>query len=640
MITDIYNLIYYINGDIKNLKDKINQRIWILEQLAKDKYNLKYLYENYDELDNMIIIEQITKICNLLKYPKKEINKNFIQELIDIVDYRINETNKGIERLRYHIADKQSIINLFDPETKQLKTNITSVDQYQKIVDFVQKNKNIDLLQKNLILQELIIQDLNALKMRDKLNNKRANIEQLKTTITKKLREGKKKQIETKPVKEKEVLIPELTDKQKRIIINAENIIKLHNNTIKEGFNEEIEEAYSLSIEFNEIYIEALSKNFDKLMLCIKFIYEYLNNFKENKNIDIINKIDYYINEYNIYKQEQKQIDLENKKIEDFEQENSDKFESIRRACKTFEKFIDSLTEQEKNILNSIREYLDKEEYESIDGACYGSRINLSFYNELLLLKNISDFYDNYKSTDKYESKTEIFNNIEETLEQYTDLISNKALISDDSNTKSNVKQDSNNILIYLTLPDKNITCIEDFCNQCKTEISSGTNKIERAINLLSNKDRNQIFTISESVKKKGANTKSLDDKVRRMRISDIRLLFADINAFGNMNINLEKDCYIVITGGPKLGNTDIYEYVNSQAMRDLILDFYNLIKNEIDNIKKQNISEKEKDEKINKFINDLSEKSKKKYTSFIDNSKKIKPENDEKDKEVTPNEK
>ena len=74
--------------------------------------------------------------------------------------------------------------------------------------------------------------------------------------------------------------------------------------------------------------------------------------------------------------------------------------------------------------------------------------------------------------------------------------------------------------------------------------------------------------------------------------------------------------------------------------MRDLILDFYNLIKNEIDNIKKQNISEKEKDEKINKFINDLSEKSKEKYTSFIDNSKKIKPENDEKDKEVTPNEK
>ena len=118
--------------------------------------------------------------------------------------------------------------------------------------------------------------------------------------------------------------------------------------------------------------------------------------------------------------------------------------------------------------------------------------------------------------------------------------------------------------------------------------------------------------------------SKSYNEKVRRIRYNDIRLIYANLNSFGNIGLpNDLNNCYLIITCGAKKGNTNIYDFVNKKSTMDLIFNFFADVKAGIQLIRAKEISFEQQDEEIRNYINNLSKTTTEKFEMTSELSKK-----------------
>lgn len=639
MIKDTRNLINMTKNRLYLFQDKLRKRQNYLNKLIDDKEELLYFLDNYNEtIDINEMNASVANICNILHIRLKPITKTFINEIIIFINGKIKEVSSAAESHIFRISEYKSVLNLFDMETATLKNGIESIETYNAILKVLNEETELDILSKNHILQELNKQNLTVLKKRDELNRRKSRIEAAKKIAKERLKKDIKER-ETPYVKvEQEIL---LTKEQEEILHKCETIINKNKNIIDEGFSAEIIEAYKLGHETNEVLVGVLDSDNENLLLIIREIYGYLKDFSNSKDTTIISNLEMYLNLYNEYQDKINSKKAEQLKIKSLEKKNEELTEKLNSIASSYQKQYERLTEDDLNRIASVNAYLkesinltDEERIKQVNSICSSSNVDYKTYQELTLQKEIVDQFESYQIEEEYEKKKDLLENLQKLLEEYIEFIETTRLI----NISDNEKYNEENILLYLTNQD-NITCIEEFFHEGKTEVVDVVKKIKKSLKEFNTSSRNLIFTKSEVVKhNKG--TRTYNEKVRKVRYGDIRVIYADINAFGNMDLPLSKPCYVILTCGPKLGRTEIYDYVNSKYVMDLVEDFYKSIYQIKEKVQDRKLSPEDEEkallEEFNKFVIENHEL----YNNSIENISRNndKQDNLEKEKGVVKN--
>lgn len=617
MLQDTRNLIYIIQARINELNEAINKQAYYLEKIILDKEELEDILINYSEYNFNDIIKSVRTITQLLKLENHKVDKTYINELIAYINDRINKVKNDITRKQFYISKNKDVLDLFDIKTCKLKYPITSLTQFETITNDLAYSEITSNLTINMILQELNRQNLEALKEREKQRRKNTILEKSKLMVREKLKSKKDKIKEEIYEVNEEVL---LSKEEKRTLDLAKQIINKNNHIITEGFNSEIIEAHDIGIIEDINPVELFTKENDQLNMTLKEIIYYYNEYNKTQNQQLISTLSSYLKLYNDIKLKINLKDQEQEKIKQLEKNNKELFDKIESNIKIFDK---TMTEDDLNRLESIKLYLTTitevdeqfkvEDY--VNSIATGSNITIDNCNQLLLLKSIKEKYYEYLKMTSYNDKKDLIEYLNNTLKEYIDMIETTKIINQKNSSEKN------NILLFL--PVDNITGIEDFYQKNRTETTNEKQKIENFINDLYESDRNTIFTRSEKVKKNGSISEGYNERVRRIRRGDMRIAYFDINAFENMNLNLEKDCYVVITCGTKAGQTGIYDYVNSKKIRDQVKQFLNEIKANIESIRSLPLSREEIDRQVEIYTNDLINTNNSIYNDFVGRDKK-----------------
>ena len=614
MIKDTRSLIDLTKDRIKELYTELRKRQYYLDRLIDDKEELTQVLNDYEKLDIYDVEIQVLNIYNVLKLKSEGFDKESINKLIHYINSKILEVKKAAESYMFRISEYKSVLNLFDIEKSTLKNVIESIEVYETILKILNEDKEMSILNKNMILQELNKQNLQVLKKRDEINRKKSKIETAKKIATKKLKEENKHKEEPYTFADQEIL---LTKEQEDIVKKCKSIIQTNQEIINEGFNNEINEAYELGLESNETLIGALDTDEENYLLIIREIYGYLKEFNTNKDISIISKLEIYLKYYSEYEEKVLKERLEKSKIKKLEEDKEDLLAKIVSIVTSYQKQCSKLTEDDLNRIESVRIYLrdsvnltDEDRINQVNSICTSSNIDYKVYQELTLQSEIADGYETYLMEEEYEEKKELLEDLENLINEYLDFIETTRLINI-SEEKEEIKE---NILLYLPNPT-NTTCIEDFYYKGKTEVSNNVKRLKKALKEFNTSSRNIIFTKSEGVKSDNKNT-----KIRKVRYGDIRVIYVDINAFGNLSLPISKPCYLILTCGPKHGRTEIYDYVNSKYVTDLMEEFFNSLREMIESIKVQNLSEEETQKQILVLFNDFVDNNHKLYEQTIKN--------------------
>ena len=299
----------------KNLKNEIEKQKKLLnfinnvkKFLKKNSFNkcykkiieyLQYLIENKKEINkkNKELKNKLKELENN-NYNNKEIIKNFENEkknnlnLIENLKKEINENKNIISSLKNDNKEKQKIINDFKQLKNQYlnkikvlennnKENLNKIKNLENKNIILNKNKNNEIDNKNIIEYENLIKNLKNEKNQNLKKIENLNQELIKNSNNYKNIEKENKNNENK-IKELELLIKE-----------KENIIKQIEN--------------EKDVNKKDRYIISINNRNNKIMLTNeKLSNEELNNDKlkiidieNNENIDINNNITNYLNDDN-----------------------------------------------------------------------------------------------------------------------------------------------------------------------------------------------------------------------------------------------------------------------------------------------------------------------------------------------------
>lgn len=624
LINSIRNLI----GQQKNNYLKKNR---FLYRLNEDKNILIDLIDNYDTLEKEYILDSIQELKEYFKIDVTDININLLKNILKKIDKLIEEISEDISNILYNLKEYENVLSLFNRSENTLKEPITK-EQLDLIINVIRRDKKISYLDECIIMQDINILNLNALKTRDNTNKikyqEKKNIERAKKES---LRNLKKRKVENKKEAVSEELDNNQTDlssEEKRIIEKSSMICKINRELIDNGFDKNIIDAYEVCLEEKYNPVDILNDNSDKLSVVIKEIYETLNTYKKGLNKEIIKILESYIKEYDIYR---KLVDEEIKErisIEEFEEENSEALAKAKEIINRYEKMVSKLTEQEKNLLNSIPQIIvnnssisSEENIKTINEFCSGSNINYNLFIEYDNMKRVQEAYEIYEMEESLSKKEECINNLKDIIDECVEIIQ---LNSMNDKNDSIDKNESSNIIMYL-LDENDVSGVELFLQENKTELYKLDTRIKTAIEKFRNSSVNIISISSEPVKNNGVGkSKSYNEKVRRIRYNDIRLIYANLNSFGNIGLpNDLNNCYLIITCGAKKGNTNIYDFVNKKSTMDLIFNFFADVKAGIQLIRAKEISFEQQDEEIRNYINNLSKTTTEKFEMTSELSKK-----------------
>lgn len=540
-----------------------------------DEESLVFFARKLNNYINRIILEHCFNYLKELK-----LNNRKYLDILEIIKYEGNEFVVPIE--------DEAPFNL-----------IVDIIDYDRDV----KNYNFDYSIINHFWQEFNFLNLNAIRHRDKLLEARKNeLLSRKSYAIKREKDENKSSIQ---IIDLDYEINDLIAKFKEI---------LSNHIIKDEYQEDINIGFNIikdmSSDKKNYY---LSSNLDIRLGVILSDMKYMI-YNHNISEEDYKKLKLAFDEYNlcislIKEEEEKRIY--------FEKLSEEYYEDLEEAKILSDSFVDAqkiLSEEERSIIESIDLFvsceIDDDRIRTFinNVNMNNKKIDYNFYYKYRYIRDINKYFNEYNSSQMIEYKELCLKNICLLLEKYFNLV--------DIERVSIPNEEVKNDIYYLYLDDK-CSYINYITNEDKAHVydEKSLGMINGIIERFKPLSDVSIRDITRKVKDSYA-----DESVRRTKNGNYRVTFIHLNNLADLNIELDRNCYVIIAGGYKKGGTAIYEYTNSKKVKNALKDLGNYIKNEVDKINSENISDEEKKLKVQYFISSMINDNNKRFVEDFNN--------------------
>lgn len=621
-------LINSMRSMLNEQRNKYLKKNRFLYNLKEDKMFIKSLIENYDTLQEKYIEQEVRKINGFIKINVDTIDKETLNIFSKKIDQLYKEISEEIDSIMYSIKEYERVIYLFNRNERTITTPLTP-EQFNLITNVLLRDRNLGYVEQCIILEDINKLNLLALKKRDELKRKeyqeRKAIEKAKKDSLKKLKKKKiqpkaKEVVETTP---KEII--DLTEDEKKTLEKCNLICTINKSIIEEGFDKDIIEAYEVGLEEDCDPIILFNSDSDKLQFVVKMIYDILNDYEKTYNKSLIEQLNNYLDKYDLYKLKVDEKKKEDKKIEQLSKDNEDLLLKAEKLVEKYNKMLEKFSENEINLLKSIPQIIERsssldsaENIKTINEFCSGTSLNYNIYVEMDNLGKIKDYYEIFYEEKLLSAREDILRELENEINEYLAVLEAKKN-REQEDIKDEKEYENKNILLYL-MDENYISGVEMFASENKTELNQLNKRIRDSIKEFKYSSVNDIFIASEPVKSNGiAKYRSYNEKARRIRYGDIRLIYANINSFYNMGLpNDLNNIYVILTCGPKKGNTYIYDFVNRYSVVELTYSFFNTIREKVQEIRQRQISIEQQDEMIKEYINKIVESNNLKFEESL----------------------
>ena len=586
---------------------------------------LNELTDSYDSLEEMDINDYeetyntLRKIADKyhINYFPSEITPNYIESVKNDINNRIYHVKLTIKKVRYQSIDVKSLRRLFNSETV-LSAPIDTTAKSELLAKVIYSIKDFQL--QNELLKQIMFSNYNVSKQ--KINSMK------KQEPTKKL--ASKKNI-IKDTGSKEYL-KGITFDPKRLetlLVNIDSILESNNYLIKNGYPTKVNE-YFETIKDNHRHEYTLEDPKENLLLILKDM-EYL----KNASMDNETKFNYLTNtieNYTIAKELYSEIEENNAKITKLEHDHQKIFEKITSIIKNYDIESETLTIEEKNLLDSVLGFLkqndlsaedDTASLSSAEALCSTSpRLSVDFCKKYDIESRVKSYYEDYLNAETFEEKEFVYSFLESLIQELESVEAMKVEDELEAKTDNAIGKTSDNvIMLYLYDNDKNNTYMEDYIyndtvtkSQIKLRDVEGINSLINRLKIDSGENRSFFHNKSESVLDGSHHATPM----RRIRTTNNRLLYQPISPL-DLGLPNNYQIYAILTWGIKQSEYDIYNYVKTPRIQLPLNNLLISISNDIASIKAQKLSKQEEDKQISKYIQDLKASQEKIYQDYYD---------------------
>lgn len=569
---------------------------------------------DYEETYN--ILRKIADKYHINYFPS-EITPNYITSVKNDINNRIYRVKLTIKKVRYQSIDVKSLRRLFNSETV-LSAPIDSTAKSNLLAKVIYSIKDFQL--QNELLKQIMFSNYNVSKQ--KINSMK------KQEPTKKL--ASKKNI-IKDTGSKECL-KGITFDPKRLetlLVNIDSILESNNYLIKNGYPTKVNE-YFETIKDNPRHEYTLEDPKENLLLILKDM-EYL----KNASMDNETKFNYLTNtieNYTIAKELYSEIEENNAKITKLEHDHQKIFEKITSIIKNYDIESETLTIEEKNLLDSVLGFLkqndlsaedDTASLSSAEALCSTSpRLSVDFCKKYDIESRVKSYYEDYLNAETFEEKEFVYSFLESLIQELESVEAMKVEDELEAKTDNMIGKTSDNvIMLYLYDNDKNNTYMEDYIyndtvtkSQIKLRDVEGINSLINRLKIDSGENRSFFHNKSESVLDGSHHATPM----RRIRTTNNRLLYQPISPL-DLGLPNNYQIYAILTWGIKQSEYDIYNYVKTPRIQLPLNNLLISISNDIASIKSQKLSKQEEDKQISKYIQDLKATQEKIYQDYYD---------------------
>ncbi len=586
---------------------------------------LNELTDAYDSLEE-IDINDYEETYNILRkiadkyhinYFPSEITPNYIESVKNDINNRIYRVKLTIKKVRYQSIDVKSLRRLFNLETI-LNAPIDSTAKSNLLAKVIYSIKDFQL--QNELLKQIMFSNYNVSKQ--KINSMK------KQEPTKKL--ASKKDI-IKDTGSKEYL-KGITFDPKRLetlLVNIDSILESNNYLIKNGYPTKVNE-YFETIKDNPRHEYTLEDPKENLLLILKDM-EYLKNTSMD-NETKFNSLTNTIENYTIAKELYSEIEENNVKITKLEHDHQEIFEKIASIIKNYDIESETLTIEEKNLLDSVLGFLkqndlsaedDTASLSSAEALCSTSpRLSVDFCKKYDIESRFKSYYEDYLNAETFEEKEFVYSFLESLIQELESVEAMKVEDELEAKTDNMIGKTSDNvIMLYLYDNDKKNTYMEDYIyndtvtkSQIKLRDVEGINSLINRLKIDSGENRSFFHNKSESVLDGSHHATPM----RRIRTTNNRLLYQPISPL-DLGLPNNYQIYAILTWGIKQSEYDIYNYVKTPRIQLPLNNLLISISNDIASIKSQKLSKQEEDKQISKYIQDLKATQEKIYQDYYD---------------------
>lgn len=608
-------LIKKIEEKEQGIESNLNTYNNLLNELTDAYDSLEEIDVNdYEETYN--ILRKIADKYHINYFPS-EITPNYIESVKNDINNRIYRVKLTIKKVRYQSIDVKSLRRLFNLETI-LNAPIDSTAKSNLLAKVIYSIKDFQL--QNELLKQIMFSNYNVSKQ--KINSMK------KQEPTKKL--ASKKDI-IKDTGSKEYL-KGITFDPKRLetlLVNIDSILESNNYLIKNGYPTKVNE-YFETIKDNPRHEYTLEDPKENLLLILKDM-EYLKNTSMD-NETKFNSLTNTIENYTIAKELYSEIEENNVKITKLEHDHQEIFEKIASIIKNYDIESETLTIEEKNLLDSVLGFLkqndlsaedDTASLSSAEALCSTSpRLSVDFCKKYDIESRFKSYYEDYLNAETFEEKEFVYSFLESLIQELESVEAMKVEDELEAKTDNMIGKTSDNvIMLYLYDNDKKNTYMEDYIyndtvtkSQIKLRDVEGINSLINRLKIDSGENRSFFHNKSESVLDGSHHATPM----RRIRTTNNRLLYQPISPL-DLGLPNNYQIYAILTWGIKQSEYDIYNYVKTPRIQLPLNNLLISISNDIASIKSQKLSKQEEDKQISKYIQDLKATQEKIYQDYYD---------------------
>lgn len=413
------------------------------------------------------------------------------------------------------------------------------------------------------------------------------------------------------------------------LLVNIDSILESNNYLIKNGYPTKVNE-YFETIKDNPRHEYTLEDPKENLLLILKDM-EYLKNTSMD-NETKFNSLTNTIENYTIAKELYSEIEENNVKLTKLEHDHQEIFEKIASIIKNYDIESETLTIEEKNLLDSVLGFLkqndlsaedDTASLSSAEALCSTSpRLSVDFCKKYDIESRFKSYYEDYLNAETFEEKEFVYSFLESLIQELESVEVMKVEDELEAKTDNMIGKTSDNvIMLYLYDNDKKNTYMEDYIyndtvtkSQIKLRDVEGINSLINRLKIDSGENRSFFHNKSESVLDGSHHATPM----RRIRTTNNRLLYQPISPL-DLGLPNNYQIYAILTWGIKQSEYDIYNYVKTPRIQLPLNNLLISISNDIASIKSQKLSKQEEDKQISKYIQDLKATQEKIYQDYYD---------------------
>lgn len=588
---------------------------------------LNELTDAYDSLEEMDINDYeetyniLRKIADKyhINYFPSEITPNYIESVKNDINNRIYRVKLTIKKVRYQSIDVKSLRRLFNSETV-LSAPIDTTAKSELLARAIYNIKDYKL--QNKLLKQIMFNNYSVSKQ--KING------------MKKPKIAKKNIIKDTGPKEYFKDITFDTKRLEMLLANIDGILDSSSDLTKNGYPVKVNEYFEIIKDKSKPEYN-LEDPKDNLLLILKNM-EYLKNASmdnETKFNFLTNALENYFTARELYDEietKKRSIEENKAKITKLEQDNQETFEKITSIIKNYDAESETLTIEEKNLLNSVLDFLHQNDLSAEDDTtslsnaealCSASpRLSVDFCKKYDIESKVKSYYEDYLSAETLEEKEFVYSFLESLIQELESVEAMKVEDELEAKTDNMIGKTSDNvIMLYLYDNDSKNTYMEDYIyndtvtkSQIKLRDIEGINSLINRLKIDSGENRSFFHKKSEAVLDGSHHATPM----RRIRTTNNRLLYQPISPL-DLGLPNNYQVYAILTWGIKQSEYDIYNYVKTPRIQIPLNNLLISISSDIASIKSLKLSKQEEDKRISKYIQDLKANQEKIYQDYYD---------------------